>query len=76
MLWVRSFGLGSARAPACSGWRLADRTQEDAIGEGADGYTRGRVCSPEMKVGAPPVASTMMGQQQNNTRRRQSGQNG
>jgi len=28
-------GLGSARARACSGWRLADHTKKDAIGAGA-----------------------------------------
>jgi len=38
---------GSTRALPCSGWRLANRTNEDAIGEGADGYSRGRVCSPD-----------------------------
>jgi prepilin-type N-terminal cleavage/methylation domain-containing protein len=32
---------GSARALACSGWRPADRTKKDAIGEGADGDTQG-----------------------------------
>src|SRR5271156_1176957 len=37
----RHFCVGSARALACSGWRTANRTKEDAIGEGADGHTRG-----------------------------------
>jgi hypothetical protein len=43
---------GSARALACSGWRLANRILTwDAIGEGADGDTQGRVCSPEIRRG-------------------------
>src|ERR1700722_857896 len=53
---AQEFGLGNTRAPACRGRRprrphlcicsfLAGRAE--AVGEGADCDTRGRVCSPE-----------------------------